>query len=72
MTSTATHHPAAPTQAPRRHLVCGEYGGIGLNIPGHLWKPGDSMYTNAQSASDMEELYAEFCGMLKKFYDEKE
>lgn len=63
--------PGCPDPSATQALVCGEYGGIGLNIPGHLWKPGDSMYTNAKSASDMEELYAEFCGMLKKFHDEK-
>jgi beta-galactosidase/beta-glucuronidase len=32
--------PTTEKQDPTRALVCGEFGGVGLRIPGHLWSSG--------------------------------
>jgi hypothetical protein len=32
--------PTTEKQDPTRALVCGEFGGVGLRVPGHLWSSG--------------------------------
>ena len=58
--------PPSPTQA----LVCGEYGGIGLDVPGHMWKIGTT-YTQVDSPTGLEDLYGEFTNKLKGFRDKQ-
>lgn len=58
--------PPSPTQA----LVCGEYGGIGLVVPGHIWKPGNT-YIEADDPAGLQDLYGEYANMLKGFRDDR-
>ncbi len=58
--------PPSDTQA----LVCGEYGGIGLNIPNHIWKIGNT-YTQVDSPAGLQDLYGEYTNKLKGFRDKQ-
>ena len=61
--------PAYPPPSPDQALVCGEYGGIGYAVKGHLWKGEGWGYVSVPSAKELEEKYGEFSGMLKDFRD---
>jgi hypothetical protein len=50
------------TQVAKRASVCGEFGGIGLALKGHLWKGDANPY---QSARDGAELTARLGGLLE-------
>ena len=63
--------PACPAPSTTQALVCGEYGGIGLLVPGHTWKDTGGGYTEVRSGKDLEELYGKFAGMLKTFRDKQ-
>ena len=63
--------PACPPPSATQALVCGEYGGIGFRVPGHMWVNQGSGYTNVTSPEALVDLYAEFIGKLKGFRDEK-
>ena len=57
--------PAAPhskTQA----LACGEYGGIGFKIKGHMWKEADT-YVMIDNVDDYTSLYDQFANDLTAF-----
>ena len=54
--------PWSNTQA----LACGEFGGIGLNISGHVWKNGGT-YVNVNNSSDLYKLYNSFADQLIQF-----
>ncbi len=62
--------PNIPPPSPNQALVCGEYGGIGLDVPGHMWKIGNT-YTQVDSPAGLEDLYGEFTGKLKGFRDKQ-
>lgn len=67
------HHyppPACPPPSATQALVCGEYGGIGFRVPGHMWVDQGGGYTNVTSPEALVDLYAEFVGKLKGFRDE--
>jgi len=51
-------------------FVLGEYGGIGLKVGNNPWQAKGWGYTNTRSGSELEDLYARFTGMLRKFRDE--
>ncbi len=51
--------PESKTQA----LACGEYGGIGYIIDGHIWKSGPT-YIMKNSAKEVLDLYCEFTDQL--------
>ena len=61
--------PNYPKPSATMALACGEYGGIGLTVPGHTWRPTGGGYTNVKNGTDLEELYGEFSGLLKDFRD---
>jgi hypothetical protein len=54
--------PDSKTQA----LVCGEYGGIGYKIPGHLWVDGFG-YVMAKDEKEHLDLYGNFADALASF-----
>lgn len=58
----APGNPASSTQAP----VDGEYGGIGFQIPGHLWNPAlaGGNYVGANSTNDIASIYDSFATNL--------
>ena len=63
--------PGAPNPSPNQAIVCGEYGGIGFPIKGHLWKAENWGYTRVSTPKEMEEQYGEYSGMLKQLREEK-
>jgi len=54
--------PNSKTQA----LACGEYGGIGYKIPGHLWVDGFG-YVMANNEKEYLDLYKNFANTLTSF-----
>ena len=64
--------PNVPAPNPDMALACGEYGGIGFKIPGHMWKNNEGGgYTDVRTPQDLVDLYSEFTNLLKTFRDEK-
>jgi hypothetical protein len=66
-------HPYPPPQCPppsaTQALAVGEYGGIGMDVPGHMWHKPEGGYTKIQTPEELVDLYAEFTAMLKNFRD---
>ena len=63
--------PEAGTPAAKMARACGEYGGIGLKVDGHMWNGDKSgSYTMSQVPQDVVDTYAEYTQLLKKFRDE--
>ncbi|HEY6915100.1 MAG TPA: PA14 domain-containing protein, partial [Paludibacter sp.] len=48
-------------------VVCGEYGGIGLAVSGHLWSTAGNPYGNAGNADGLVNIYSGYLDMLLKF-----
>ncbi|WHO39863.1 glycoside hydrolase family 2 TIM barrel-domain containing protein [Sphingobium sp. AP49] len=44
--------PNVPTRHADRAIVLGEYGGVGLPVQGHLWKPGKSLWSYQVAGGD--------------------
>jgi len=64
--------PKCPPPSSTQALVCGEYGGIGFKVPDHMWfVDRGGGYTNAASAEDLVNLYAEFIEKIRRFRDEQ-
>ena len=64
--------PNVPKPNPTMALACGEYGGIGFKIPGHMWREDKGGgYTNVRTPEELVDLYSEFTNLLKTFRDEK-
>jgi len=61
--------PGCPAPSTTQALACGEYGGIGLLVKGHTWRPNGGGYTEVKDGKDLEELYGEFADKLKTFRD---
>ena len=55
----------------KQAMFCGEFGGIGHAVPGHDWiKEGKNFsYTDAQTAEDLLDLYAQFMAQIKDLRD---
>ncbi len=62
---------AAPISSVGQAMVCGEYGGVGYAIPGHLWKGEGWGYVSVPTREDLQDTYGEFTGMLKDFRDNR-
>lgn len=62
--------PAAPGKSTTQALACGEYGGIGFIIPGHIWKSGPT-YIMIDNEKDYTNLYDEFANDLAIFKTNK-
>ena len=63
--------PNCPAPNKTQALACGEYGGIVLSVPGHMWVPKGHGYTTVTSPADLVDLYAEFADQLKAFRDDR-
>ncbi|WP_145246803.1 sugar-binding domain-containing protein [Aeoliella mucimassa] len=66
-----------PYPAPRvfdapegKAFALGEYGGIGLKMGNNPWQAKGWGYTTTKNSRELEDLYAQFTGMLKKFNEE--
>jgi hypothetical protein len=62
--------PAAPARSSFQTLACGEYGGIGFIIPGHIWKSGPT-YIMIDNEKDYTNLYDDFATDLTIFKTSK-
>lgn len=52
-------------------LVLGEFGGLGLPLPGHTWQQKDNWgYQSFKNADDLFEVYKRFCERLKTLIPE--
>lgn len=63
------YHNYPPPVSPKsteQILACGEYGGIGYKIPGHLWNEGFG-YIMVDNESDYLALYEEYIDLLTMF-----
>jgi len=58
--------PSCPTSSTKA-LACGEYGGIGLRVSGHMWKPDSWGYTMVNNGNELAELYDEYATSLALF-----
>ncbi|HOL30726.1 MAG TPA: glycoside hydrolase family 2 TIM barrel-domain containing protein [Anaerohalosphaeraceae bacterium] len=56
-------YPVSSTQA----RVCGEYGGIGMRISGHMWNPNSWGYTMVNSAEELASVYDSYSQQLISF-----
>jgi hypothetical protein len=56
------HHypePVCPAPSADQALVCGEYGGIGLRVDGHIWQRSDINITAPDALIDQYMKYAQ-------------
>ncbi len=60
-------HPSCPSN-PNRASVCGEYGGITLKVPGHIWPGGDFQYTTVETSLDFTVYFNYLCDEIKDYY----
>ncbi len=58
--------PAAPPTEAGRAAVLGEFGGLGLSVPGHRWSNENWGYKGVQNGEALTSKYEEY---LKKVYD---
>jgi hypothetical protein len=63
--------PACPPPSATQALACGEFGGIGLRVPGHMWSDRGHSYTVTDSPDDLVDQYADFCELVRHFRDEQ-
>lgn len=62
--------PEAPRPTSDRAAVLGEYGGVGLSIPGHLWSSEESYaYASASDPAALTEAYVEKIEAVRRFMD---
>jgi hypothetical protein len=58
----------APTDT--RASVCGEFGGIGMRVPGHMWNPNSWGYTMVSTGEELAQLYDAYLQQLAGLRDE--
>lgn len=51
-------------------FVLGEYGGIGLKVGANPWQAKGWGYTTTSTSEELENLYAQYAGMLRQYKDE--
>lgn len=59
--------PSCPNNA-NRASVCGEYGGITLKVPGHIWPGGDFQYTTVETSEDFTAFFNRLCNQIQYYY----
>lgn len=62
--------PAAPVSSIQAR-ACGEYGGIGMRVPGHMWKADSWGYTMVNNGEELAAVYDSYCQMLSDFKTNK-
>ncbi len=53
--------------SPIQARACGEYGGIGMQVEGHMWDPDSWGYTMVNSSGELAALYDSYTQMLSSF-----
>ena len=59
--------PSCPSNA-NRAAVCGEYGGITLKVPGHIWPGGDFQYTTVEAPEDFTAYFGNLTKEIQNLY----
>lgn len=57
------HCPSSTTVA----VTCGEYGGIGLSVPGHLWSSAGNPYSSVATPEALIQVYSDYADKLIEF-----
>ena len=60
-------YPSCPLDADRA-AVCGEYGGITLKVPGHIWPGGDFGYTEVERPEDFTAMFNRLADQIQDYY----
>ncbi len=63
--------PGCPNPSATQALACGEFGGVGLTVPGHTWTGKGRGYVDAADPGALEDRYNEFASMLRAFRDQR-
>lgn len=58
----------APTET--RASVCGEFGGIGMRVDGHMWNPNSWGYTMVNTGEELAQLYDAYIQQLAGLRDQ--
>ncbi|MEK8128132.1 PA14 domain-containing protein [Paenibacillus filicis] len=58
--------PGSPTPTSTRAAVLGEYGGLGLHVPGHEWSPLVFSYQEMKSKKELTDKYIQYIDRLKE------
>ncbi|NIK75422.1 regulation of enolase protein 1 (concanavalin A-like superfamily) [Paenibacillus castaneae] len=61
--------PGAPSPSDTRAAVLGEYGGLGLHVPGHEWSPQVFSYQLMKSKEQLTSTYITYINRLKQLKD---
>ncbi|WP_446686131.1 sugar-binding domain-containing protein [Paenibacillus aurantiacus] len=59
--------PNSPVPSATRAAVLGEYGGLGLHVPGHEWSPLVFSYQMMSSKEQLTDRYIQYIDQLKQF-----
>jgi len=62
--------PTAPPMEEKRAIVLGEFGGLGLYVPGHVWQTENWGYEKMQNADELLKKYQNFHLELFKLRNE--
>ncbi len=62
--------PGCPNPSATQALTCGEFGGVGLTVPGHTWTGKGRGYTDVADPTALEERYNEYAALLRGFRDQ--
>lgn len=57
--------PGAPTPDPNRALFLGEYGGLGLPIPGHMWQESGWGYQSYKTSAELTDAFCDTMFQLR-------
>ena len=60
-------YPSCPIDQ-KRACVNGEYGGITLKVPGHIWPGGDFGYTTVETPEDFTVMFNDLADKIKDHY----
>jgi hypothetical protein len=61
--------PGSPNPEPTRAAVLGEFGGLGLPLPGHTWSEKSWGY---RGTADRDDLTRRYCDLLRRTWDLKD
>jgi hypothetical protein len=68
------HHypdPAVPQVEEKRAIVLGEFGGLGLPVPGHTWEQKNWGYRNMEDSLQLLSKYESYYEQVQRFVTEK-
>ncbi len=63
--------PVAPPAEEKRAIVLGEFGGLGLPVPGHTWEQKNWGYRNMTDSTDLLRRYEAFYSVVRELVEKK-